>query len=64
MAGKKIRIGTRRSRLAIEQANLVIAALQRGFPEIITEKAFIRTEGDKVLDKPLHSGGREYLLQS
>ncbi len=57
MVGKKIRIGTRRSRLAIEQANLVIAALQRGFPEIITEKAFIRTEGDKVLDKPLPAFG-------
>ncbi|RKI42784.1 hydroxymethylbilane synthase [bacterium D16-51] len=56
-AGKKIRIGTRGSRLALEQTNLVIAALQERFPEVFIEKTVIRTEGDKVLNKPLPAFG-------
>ena len=56
-AGKKIRVGTRGSKLAVKQANLVIAALQKQFPEIEVEKVLIRTEGDKNLDKPLPEFG-------
>jgi len=56
-AGKKVRVGTRGSKLAVEQANLVIAALQKQFPELEAEKVLIRTEGDKNLNKPLPEFG-------
>lgn len=56
-AGGKIRVGTRESKLAVEQTNLVIAALQRQFPGIAAEKVLIRTEGDKNLNKPLPEFG-------
>ncbi len=56
-AGKKVRVGTRGSKLAVEQANLVIAALQKQFPGLETEKVLICTEGDKNLNKPLQVFG-------
>lgn len=50
---RKIKIGTRKSKLAIAQTNMVIRALQTEFPEIQTEIVPIVTTGDKILDKPL-----------
>lgn len=55
--GEKIRVGTRGSKLAVEQANLVIDALQKRFSEIEVEMVLIRTEGDKNLNKPLPEFG-------
>ncbi|MDF2944292.1 MAG: porphobilinogen deaminase [Herbinix sp.] len=49
----KIKIGTRGSRLALIQTNLVIGALQQKYPEIECEIVIIHTTGDKILDKPL-----------
>ncbi len=49
----KIKIGTRRSRLAMAQTNLVIKELHKKFSDIETEVIPIVTEGDVVLDKPL-----------
>lgn len=49
----KIKIGTRKSKLAMAQTNMVIRALQTEFPEIQTEIVPIVTTGDKILDKPL-----------
>lgn len=54
---RKIRIGTRGSRLALAQTNLVAAALQERFPDVLTETVILRTQGDKILDKPLLSFG-------
>lgn len=54
---EKIRIGTRGSELAIAQTNQVIDALQRAFPDIVTEKIILNTKGDKILDKPLPEFG-------
>lgn len=54
---RRIRIGTRGSALALAQTNQVIQALHRKFPEVETETVILRTQGDKILEKPLLSFG-------
>lgn len=49
----KIRIGTRKSKLALAQTELVKNALTKSFPYIETEIIHITTKGDKILEKPL-----------
>ena len=49
----KIRIGTRKSSLALAQTQMVCNALKNRFPDIKTEIIPITTKGDKILDKPL-----------
>lgn len=52
--GRKIlRIGTRKSRLAMAQTELVVLALCRADPELETEIVPFVTTGDKILDKSL-----------
>lgn len=53
----KIRIGTRKSKLAVAQTEMVVREIAKLFPEIDTEIVYISTTGDKVLDKPLLSIG-------
>lgn len=53
----KIRIGTRKSRLALAQTDIVIDSLKKAYPDIQTEIVHISTKGDKILDKPLESIG-------
>ena len=53
----RIRIGTRGSRLALEQASLVQEALRRADSRIKTEIIVLRTKGDKIQDKPLSEIG-------
>lgn len=48
-----IRIGTRGSRLALIQTQLVVEALKKNYPEIEYEIVIMKTTGDKILDKPL-----------
>ena len=55
----KIRIGTRKSALALAQTKLVENALKAAFPEIETEIVHITTQGDKILDKPLDAIGEK-----
>ena len=57
-----IRIGTRKSRLAIAQTEMVINTLKNKFPEIKTEIVTITTKGDKILDKPLTQIGGKGIL--
>lgn len=52
-----IRIGTRKSDLAVIQAKLVAAALEQAEPGIGTELVYKMTEGDRILDRPLLSFG-------
>jgi hydroxymethylbilane synthase/uroporphyrinogen III methyltransferase/synthase len=67
----KIRIGTRGSRLALVQTEMLVSAIHKKFPEIETEIVRIKTEGDRVIDRPLSViGGKgvfvseiEYALQ-
>ncbi|MCH5212630.1 MAG: hydroxymethylbilane synthase [Oscillospiraceae bacterium] len=53
----KIRIGTRKSQLAIKQTEMVAEKLKREFPEDEFEIVGISTKGDKILDKSLQSFG-------
>ncbi len=50
---EKIRIGTRKSELAVVQTKLVASALERQWPELETELVLRQTMGDKILGKPL-----------
>ena len=50
---KRIRIGTRGSKLALRQAALVREAIERKHGGTETEIVVLHTQGDKILDKPL-----------
>lgn len=50
---KTIRIGTRKSALALAQTELVAEALKKAQPGICTELVTRQTEGDRILNKPL-----------
>jgi hydroxymethylbilane synthase len=51
--GRIIRIGTRGSKLALAQTELVAARLQEEYPEWTIENVILHTEGDRRLDQPL-----------
>lgn len=53
----KIRIGTRKSRLAMVQTELVRDLIQAKFPEMEIELAPMSTRGDQILDRSLTSFG-------
>ena len=57
-----IRIATRRSPLALWQAEFVSAELQRLDPSVTTELVKIVTKGDKILDVPLAQVGGKGLF--
>lgn len=60
----KIRIGTRKSKLALAQTKMVETALHNAFPYIETEIIHITTKGDKILDKQLSQIGGKGLFIS
>lgn len=49
----RVRIGTRKSKLALAQTEMFANALKKRFDDIDTEIVCISTKGDKILDKPL-----------
>lgn len=53
MEGGVIRIGTRKSDLAVIQTKLVADAIEKACPDIQTELVLRQTMGDKILGKPL-----------
>ncbi len=53
----KIRVGTRGSRLAQRQTELLIAAVQKAYPGIQCEKVTIKTKGDQIINRPLAEFG-------
>lgn len=57
-----ITLGTRGSKLALVQTELVRAALQRAHPQIQTRIETITTKGDIVLDRPLSAIGDKGLF--
>ncbi len=59
---KKIRIGSRESRLAVAQANIVIDAIHQHDPEIEIELVKMKTTGDKILDRTLDKIGGKGLF--
>ena len=62
MAEKIIRIATRKSPLALWQAEHVADLLERTFPGIKTELVKMVTQGDKILDAPLAKVGGKGLF--
>src|SRR5215472_4188688 len=61
-----LRLGTRGSKLALVQTNLVRAALARAVPELSAPDAIeivtIRTTGDAIQDRPLSEAGGKGLF--
>ena len=57
-----VRIGTRASKLALWQANLIALALSTKYPEANIELVHVTTKGDKVLDSPLSKIGGKGLF--
>lgn len=53
----KIKIGTRKSKLALVQTQMVADRISEKFPNAKIEIVHINTMGDKILDKPLTSIG-------
>lgn len=54
-----IKIGTRKSKLALAQTNMVVNEIKKYFPLINIEVVHFTTKGDKVLNKPLiNIGGK------
>ena len=49
----KIRIGTRKSRLALIQTDLFASAVHKFFPDIEIEIVNISTRGDEIIDRHL-----------
>lgn len=57
-----VRIGSRESRLAVIQAEIVKNAIERKNPEIKVELVTMKTTGDKILDKSLELIGGKGLF--
>lgn len=62
MTTSTIRIGTRGSKLALYQANLVKSKLEKAFPDRSFELVIISTKGDKILDVALSKIGDKGLF--
>lgn len=62
MEQKKIRIGSRDSRLAVTQSELVMALIQRAYPELELELVTMKTTGDLILDQSLDKIGGKGLF--
>lgn len=54
---RTVKLGTRKSRLALVQTNLIIDKLKKIAPELTFEIIQISTVGDEILDKPLSQFG-------
>ena len=52
----RIRIGSRDSRLAVAQAEIIREGIQRAYPECKLEIITMKTTGDKILGKSLEKG--------
>lgn len=62
MSEQILRIATRKSQLALWQANYVSSMLQHHHPELKIELVTMTTQGDKILDTPLAKVGGKGLF--
>lgn len=60
----KIRIGTRKSRLALAQTEMAVQALKTKYPDIETEIVEISSRGDKYIDRPISQIGGKGVFSS
>lgn len=58
----KLIIGTRGSKLALTQVDIISGLLKEKFPELTFERRIIKTTGDKILDAPLAKIGGKGLF--
>ena len=58
----KLRIGSRESRLAVVQAELLMEAIRAAHPEVELELVTMKTTGDKILDRTLDKVGGKGLF--
>ena len=58
----KLRIGSRESRLAVRQAELLMESIRAAYPEIGLELVTMRTTGDKILNRTLDKIGGKGLF--
>ena len=58
----KLRIGSRESRLAVVQAELLVEAIRAAHPEVELELVTMKTTGDKILDRTLDKVGGKGLF--
>ena len=59
---RKIRIGSRGSKLALWQTDFVINRIKEFYPELSFEKSIIKTKGDKLLEVALSKIGDKGLF--
>lgn len=57
-----LRLGTRASQLAVAQSRLVADSIRRVHPRLNIEVVTISSEGDRILDRPLHEFGGKGLF--
>lgn len=60
--GRKIIVGSRESKLAVLQTNLVIEEIKKHNPDIEVELVTMKTTGDKILDRTLDKVGGKGLF--
>jgi hydroxymethylbilane synthase len=60
--GKKLRLGTRKSALALAQSNWVKEEIETHWPEVDIDLIKFTTKGDKILDVPLAKVGGKGLF--
>ena len=58
----KLRVGSRESRLAVIQAEILMADVAGRFPDIEMELVTMKTTGDKILDRTLDKVGGKGLF--
>ena len=59
---KVIRVGSRESRLAVEQTMLLVREIERNHPELKLQLVTMKTTGDKILDRSLDQVGGKGLF--
>ena len=57
-----IKIGSRESKLAVAQSELVMDAIRRAHPEVELTLVTMKTTGDKILDRTLEQIGGKGLF--
>ena len=59
---KTIRVGSRESKLAVIQSELVMDAIRASHPDVALELVTMKTTGDKILDRTLDKIGGKGLF--
>ena len=62
MQRRTIRVGSRESKLAVIQSEIIMEQIAQAHPEIELELITIKTTGDKILDRPLDKIGGKGLF--